>query len=149
MTFSPCVEFNQSLIGQTIRCLNNERYCSGKMIGWSFLRSGGIIPPLHPLYRLWNYNVFSCVYVIIQTSQTDLNITQATPSVILEGGVQESRPVRPGQLGLRSRRGWSENPQRWGSYWSTLLMRGGRASWASILSWSLFIFIDHIVFLVY
>ena len=73
------------------------------------------MPPLHPLYRLWNYNVFSCVYVIIQTSQIDLNITQATPSVISEGEVQQSRPDQPGELGLRSRRGLSQNPQRWGS----------------------------------
>ena len=39
---------------------------------------------------------------------TDLNITQATPSVISEGGVQQSRPDQPGELGLRSRREWSE-----------------------------------------
>ena len=45
-------------------------------------------PPLHPLYRLRNYNSFSSVYLIIQISQTDLNITQATPSVSSEGGVQ-------------------------------------------------------------
>ena len=55
-------------------------------------------PPLHPLYRLWNYNSFSCVYVIIQTSQTDLNITQVTLSVISEGEVQQSRPDQRGEL---------------------------------------------------
>ena len=46
--------------------------------------------------------------MIILTSQTDLKITQATPSVISEGGVQESWPGQPGELGLRSRRGWRE-----------------------------------------
>ena len=71
-----------------------------------------MLPPLHPLYKLWNYKGFSCVYVIIQISQTDLNMTLATLSVILEGGVQGSRPDRLGELGLRSKRGWSENPQR-------------------------------------
>ena len=70
-----------------------------------------MLPLLHPLYKLWNYKRFSCVYVIIQISQTDLNMTLATLSVILEGGVQGSRPNRPGELGLRSRRGWSEIPR--------------------------------------
>jgi len=60
--------------------------------------------------------------MIIRTSQTNLNITQATPTVILEGGVQDSRPDQPGELGLRSRLGWSKGSQRWGSWKSTLSM---------------------------
>ena len=99
--------------------------------------------PPHPWYKLWNHNGFSCVYMMILTSQTDLKITQATPSVIAEGGVQQSRP---GELGLISKRGWRGAWEQGVSCWSTLLMRGGRASWASILPWLLFIFIDRIVF---
>jgi len=60
--------------------------------------------------------------VIIQISQTDLNITQATLSVISEGGVKQSRPDQPGKLGLRSRRGWSEARGKGVSWKSTLSM---------------------------
>jgi len=68
--------------------------------------------------------------VIIQTSQTDLNITQATPFVISE---QQSRPDQPGELGLRSRQGWSEARGKGVSWKSTLSMRGGKRTRASIL----------------
>ena len=96
-----------------------QQYCSGKMIGWSFLAiRGDNAPPLHPLYRLLNHNGFSCVYMTILTSQTDIKITQATPL------------FRPGERGLRSKLGWRGAGKKGVSSIRTLLMSRRGISWA-------------------
>ena len=118
---------------------------------WSLKRSGRHVAGMIGLIFPWSGvscprctdRVIRVLFVFMgkfRNKPSSLFLTQATPSVISEGGVQGSRPDKMGKLGLKSRQGWSEGSRRKGSWTPTPSMWGGGISWASFYCWLLFIF---------